>query len=58
MKQPLMAAIWLQGAAPRALVLAMLLSYVMCFAGMLFAYVHYRRRLRDQSKKENTERKP
>jgi len=34
----------LQGVPPRALVFAMLLSYVMCFAGLIFAYVNYRRR--------------
>ena len=38
------AALLLQGVPPRALVLAMTLAYALCFAGMLFAYLSYRRR--------------
>lgn len=33
-------------AAPRALVMAMTLSYVLCFAGLIFAWISYRRRQR------------
>ena len=34
----------LQGAPPEGLVLAMLLSYALGFAGMLLAYLNYRKR--------------
>ena len=50
-------AVWiLQQAPARALVLAMTLAYVLCFAGMIFAYITYRRRQKAQKKDE--ERKP
>ncbi len=42
----------LQAVPPRALVLAMALSYVLCCAGMLFAYLAYRRRKRIEKKKD------
>lgn len=35
------------GAAPLPLLMAMTLSYVLCFAGMIFAWISYRRRKRD-----------
>jgi hypothetical protein len=38
----------LQGAPPEGLVLAMLLSYALGFAGMLLAYLNYRKRHRNQ----------
>jgi hypothetical protein len=34
----------LQAVPPRALVMAMTLAYTLCFAGMLFAYLAYRRK--------------
>jgi len=50
-------AVWfLQGVPPRALVMAMTLAYALCFAGMIFAYITYRRRRKAQKKDE--ERKP
>jgi hypothetical protein len=50
-------AVWfLQGVPPRALVMAMTLAYALCFAGMIFAYITYRRRQKTQKKDE--ERKP
>ncbi len=39
-------ALILQGAPPEGLVLAMLLSYALGFAGMLLAYLNYRKRRR------------
>ena len=54
----MIAAVLLQGVPPRALVLAMLLSYVMCFAGLIFAYVNYRRRQKTQGKEGDGEKKP
>jgi len=42
----LLALWWLEGPAPRALVLAMTLSYALCFAGLIFAYLASRRRSR------------
>jgi len=33
-------------AAPRALLMAMTLSYALCFAGLIFAWISYRRRQR------------
>lgn len=42
----------LQGVPPKALVFAMLLSYVMCFAGLIFAYLNYRRRKRKQQQRD------
>jgi len=50
--------LWLQQVPPRALVLAMALSYVLCFAGMLFAYLAYRRRRRLERRKDDAERLP
>jgi O-antigen/teichoic acid export membrane protein len=38
----------LQGVPPRGLVVAMLLSYALGFAGMLLAYLNYRKRHRNQ----------
>ena len=46
----------LQGVPPRALVLAMLLSYVMCFAGLIFAYVNYRKRKKKEAEQDHKER--
>lgn len=34
-------------AAPRALLMAMTLSYALCFAGLIFAWISYRRRQRN-----------
>ena len=51
----LLFALLLQGVPPRALVLAMLLSYVMCFAGLIFAWVNYRRRKKNE---RDGDRKP
>lgn len=34
------------GAAPLPLLMAMTLSYVLCFAGLIFAWISYRRRKR------------
>lgn len=51
------AALLLQGVPPRALVLAMLLSYAMCFAGLIFAYVNYRRRHKHDSQKKDADKK-
>lgn len=45
------ALLWLQGLPPRALVLGMTIAYLMCFAGLVFAYLNYRRR-RSGDKKE------
>lgn len=59
MELPSMAAMVLAEQASRqqfGLVMAMSLAYVLCFAGMIFAYVSYRRRQRLQKKDE--ERKP
>ena len=52
-------AILLQGVPPRALVLAMLLSYTMCFAGLIFAYVNYRKRKKREAQRppDETEKK-
>jgi hypothetical protein len=41
-------ALILQGAPPGGLILAMLLSYALGFAGMLLAYLNYRKRHRNQ----------
>ena len=41
---PLSALLLAQGVPPHALVLAMLLSYALGFAGMLLAYLNYRKR--------------
>jgi len=41
---PLSAVLLAQGVPPHALVLAMLLSYALGFAGMLLAYLNYRKR--------------
>ena len=48
MTAPLIAAAILQGVPPQGLVLAMLLSYALGFAGMLLAYLNYRKRHRNQ----------
>jgi hypothetical protein len=40
----------LQQASARSLVFAMALAYVMCFAGLIFAYINYRRRQKNSSK--------
>ncbi len=37
-------ALWLQGVPPKALIFAMLLSYALGFAGMLLAYLNYKKR--------------
>jgi hypothetical protein len=47
----------LQEVPPRALIVAMLISYTLCFAGMIFAYLSWRRRRRDAGK-QTEERKP
>jgi hypothetical protein len=47
---------WLQGVPARALVLAMTLSYALCFLGLLFAYLSYRRRRRAGRKDERSRR--
>ena len=39
-------AAWLAGVPPSALIFAMLLSYTLCFAGMTFAWLSYRKRQR------------
>jgi predicted Na+-dependent transporter len=57
MSTTLLAAILLQGVPPRALVMAMLLSYFMCFAGMIFAYLNYRRRQKGHPKDKDEENK-
>ena len=49
--------LWLQAAPPRALVLAMTLSYALCFAGMIFAYLSYRRRRQGGERKDEGEHK-
>lgn len=52
-----MVALLLQEVPPRALVLAMVLSYVLCSAGMLFAYLSYRRRKRAQRDHRSEEKR-
>lgn len=44
MSAPCAVFLLLQGVAPQALVLAMVISYVFGFTGMLLAYLNYRRR--------------
>lgn len=44
MRFPVLLAILLQEVPPHALVLAMLLSYALGFAGMILAYLNYRKR--------------
>lgn len=44
--------LFLQQVPPRALVLGMTIAYVLCFAGLIFAYLNYRRRHRDKGDKE------
>jgi hypothetical protein len=39
-------ALLLQGAPPEGLILAMVISYALGFAGMLLAYLNYRKRHR------------
>lgn len=47
----------LQGAPPEGLVLAMLLSYALGFAGMLLAYLNYRKR-KNGGKSREEKRQP
>jgi len=49
---------FLQATPARALVLAMLLSYVMCFAGLIFAYINYRKRKKQPPSGKDGEEKP
>lgn len=44
--------LWLQQVPPQALVFGMTIAYVLCFAGLIFAYLNYRRRHRDKGDKE------
>ena len=46
----------LQAVPPRALVMAMTLAYALCFAGMLFAYLSYRRKQAAARKDEDQPR--
>lgn len=57
MRSLLLGMILLQGVPPRALVLAMMLSYAMCFAGLIFAYVNYRRRQKADAEKKDPAKK-
>jgi hypothetical protein len=45
-------AAWLAGVPPSALIFAMLLSYALCFAGMTFAWLSYRKRHRNNEESE------
>jgi len=45
-------AFWLAGVPPSALIFAMLLSYTLCFAGLTFAWLSYRKRQRKGSERE------
>ena len=51
------AILWLQAAPGWGLVMAMTLAYALCFAGLIFAYVNYRRRHKAEQKR-NEEQKP
>lgn len=42
--------LWLQQVPPRVLVFGMTIAYVLCFAGLIFAYLSYRRRRRSGDK--------
>ena len=55
---PLWACLWLLQVPPRALVLAMLLSYALGFAGMLLAYWNYRKRRNRTRPPEQDEPRP
>lgn len=55
---PLWACLWLLQVPPRALVLAMVISYALGFAGMLLAYWNYRKRRRRQSPSKPDEPRP
>jgi hypothetical protein len=56
--EPILAAfLWLQEVPPRALLMGMTLAYLLCFAGLLFAYLSYRRRGRS-AKKKGEEKRP
>ncbi len=48
MNVTLTAALILQGVPPQGLIVAMLLSYALGFAGMLLAYLNYRKRHHNQ----------
>ncbi len=58
MRVSLMMVMLLQGVPPRALVMAMLLSYVMCFAGLTFAYLNYRKRKKKERENRDGEKRP
>lgn len=45
-------AAWFAGVPPSALIFAMLLSYTLCFAGMTFAWLSYRKRQRKSRESE------
>ncbi len=47
-----------QSVPPQALVLAMLLSYALGFAGMLLAYLNYRKRRGRDASREKDKRAP
>lgn len=51
-------ALLLQGVPPQGLVFAMLLSYALGFAGMLLAYLNYRKRKHGEKPREEGKRKP
>lgn len=48
----LAAVLWLQEVPPRALLMGMSIAYLLCFAGLLFAYLSYRRRRSGDKRKE------
>jgi len=50
-------AVWLQEVAPRALLLGMTIAYLLCFAGLVVAYLSYRRR-RGSGKKTDEGKQP
>lgn len=48
--EPTLAAfLWLQEVPPRALLMGMTIAYLLCFAGLLFAYLSYRRRRKSRN---------
>lgn len=51
------AAAWLQEVPPRALVVGMAIAYLLSFAGLVFAYLSYRRRRGDRGRREHKQDK-
>lgn len=46
------ALLWLQEVPPRALLMGMTIAYLLCFAGLLFAYLSWRRRSSDRARRK------